>query len=435
MGLELAGVSCTSAEACIAVGSYLNRIGMSTELAERWTGGIWRIQRLPRPSGATATALNGAWCTSASICTSVGSFRTGAGAELTLAHRWNGKAWTIVRTPNPVFSTGSSTLESVSCTSEQACTAVGSYDNAAGRQVPLAERWNGTGWRLQQTPTPAGATAGSLSGVSCADATTCVAVGTYSTGSGAGTALVEAWNGSAWMIQSIPNSSVAALNDVSCPSSMACVAVGGWTAAVWSGTAWAIGNAAPPNPQPFGGLVGVSCTSLTSCTSVGSNGGSTLAEAWNGISWIVETTANVAVFPQGGSWLDGGSCASSMACTAVGGWSAYHQGGLVAERWDGVSWVPQSPGPEINASPGQLNRVSCPSATACVAVGQLQGASVADAWDGTTWTIQYPPSPVTGSTTTLNGVSCISPTTCTAVGSYAPGPSTAMTTQLIEREP
>jgi hypothetical protein len=44
-------------------------------------------------------------------------------------------------------------------------------------EVTLAERWNGRRWSIERTPNPAGAKASELEAVSCAPATTCTAVG------------------------------------------------------------------------------------------------------------------------------------------------------------------------------------------------------------------------------------------------------------------
>jgi hypothetical protein len=435
-GIDIDSVSCPSARTCIAVGSSGNGTGTNASLAERWNGAGWRILRAPHPAQSATTALSGVWCTSASVCTAVGRASFENDDHLTFAQRWNGHSWAVVRTPNPVFDTGSSTLNGVSCTSAKACIAVGSYDNTAGRRVPLAERWNGTVWEQQQAPMSVGASTGELNGVSCAGATDCIAVGSYTIGSGASAALVEDWNGNTWRLQSFPSSSAAALSDVSCPSKTACAAVGGWTAAFWNGTTWTISNPLPPKPARYEGLAGVSCTSATSCTAVGSNPPSTLAEAWDGTRWSVQDTPDMIVGLEGGSWLDGVSCGSSTACVAVGGWGEYHVAGLLAEVWDGAGWALQSSLPSqpfiVSA---QLNRVSCPAATACVSVGQLAYQPVAAAWDGTTWTIQHPPAPSAASVTTLNAVSCTSTTACTAVGSSRRSPYTMMTTQLIEHDP
>ncbi len=46
----------------------------------------------------------------------------------------------------------------------------------------LAEGWDGTKWAVQTTPNPTGASGDSdLSGISCASATACMAVGAYPT--------------------------------------------------------------------------------------------------------------------------------------------------------------------------------------------------------------------------------------------------------------
>jgi hypothetical protein len=81
----------------------------------------------------------------------------------------------------------------------------------------------------------------------------------------------------------------------------------------------------------------VSCTSATACTAAGfySNATTTvtLAERWNGTTWSIQTTPN----PTGGSGstLDGVSCASAKACTAVGGYNNGTTGVTLAERWNG----------------------------------------------------------------------------------------------------
>jgi hypothetical protein len=51
--------------------------------------------------------------------------------------------WSVQRTPDPKGAK-TSTLSSVSCARSNACTAVG----VTGRG-PLAERWNGTSWKIQ----------------------------------------------------------------------------------------------------------------------------------------------------------------------------------------------------------------------------------------------------------------------------------------------
>ncbi len=140
---QQSAVSCPSVTACAAVGHYFSTTGIEVTLAERWNGTSWAIQISPNPSGAAGSGLDGVSCTSATACTAVGSYTGATGATRTLAERWNGATWAIQSTPNPIAATSSS-LSSVSCTSNTSCTAVGYFQNSAGTFLTLAERWNGT---------------------------------------------------------------------------------------------------------------------------------------------------------------------------------------------------------------------------------------------------------------------------------------------------
>ncbi len=161
----LAGVSCTSATACIAVGS-------GQTLADRWDGTTWTP--LTTPSPGQYANLSGVSCTSATACTAVGGYYNGTN-NVTLAERWDGTSWTVQPTPSPG---ANDNLTSVSCTSATACTAVG-HENNAGIQVTLAERWDGTSWTIQPTPSLSPNPYNTLLGVSCTSATACVAVGQH----------------------------------------------------------------------------------------------------------------------------------------------------------------------------------------------------------------------------------------------------------------
>jgi hypothetical protein len=134
----------------------------------------WSIQRTPNPAGAKHSVLSGVSCVSRKACTAVGYFTNRAGAGVTLAERWNGTGWAIQRTPNPAGAT-SSLLFAVSCASTTACTAVGSVTNRFAITVPLAERWDGTSWSIQPTPNLTRANGRGVSylgGVSCAGSST-----------------------------------------------------------------------------------------------------------------------------------------------------------------------------------------------------------------------------------------------------------------------
>jgi hypothetical protein len=222
----LGGVSCTSASACTAVGYYYNGTTNLT-LAEHWNGTKWLLQHTPNPTGATNSDLGDVSCTSASACTAVGSYY-GATSKVMLAEGWNGTKWSLQPTPDPTGATDSS-LNGVSCTLASACIAVGYYYSGT-TDMTLAERWNGTKWSLQPTPNPTGASNSILGGVSCISASACTAVG-YSPNydATANVTLAERWNGTKWYLQPTPNptgTTNSTLGGVSCSSAHACAAVG-----------------------------------------------------------------------------------------------------------------------------------------------------------------------------------------------------------------
>ena len=66
------------------------------------------------------------------------------------------QAWQLQKSPNATVPGGQ--LASVSCSSADTCTAVGTNLAATGLNVTLAERWNGTSWQAQHTPKLAGNT-------------------------------------------------------------------------------------------------------------------------------------------------------------------------------------------------------------------------------------------------------------------------------------
>jgi hypothetical protein len=434
-GSFLLGVSCASASVCTAVGGIRDVPDFLT-LAERWNGTKWVLQEIP--NATPYDSLSAVSCPSASVCTAVGSSSTNNGKTGTVAERWNGTKWAVQSTPNP---DRDSSLSAVSCTSGTACTAVGTADRTS---AALAERWNGTKWAVQTT-TASPADADFLLGVSCTSGTACIAVGYGDGGQGytpSGT-LAEAWNGTTWADQPTPHHGQSvSLNAVSCASATACTAVGtdqtgtGVTLAeAWNGVHWAL----QPSPNPLGAeassLAGISCGSTSACAAVGTAndhvdglGGGTLAEQWNGNSWVIEPAPKIPGAITGylsRSELSAVSCTSAGACTAVGHYGAGSGLGYLAglaERWNGTAWAVQPLPTSGEFSP--LSGVSCPSATSCTAVGIFFKSKVpykvlAERWNGTKWTTQTTPNPA--GDVSMGGVSCTSATACTLVGSYESG--------------
>ncbi len=374
------------------------------------------IERTSKTNGAKDTTLSAVSCTSAKACTAVGNnFLVSIIKYVTFAEAWHGKTWAIQVTPNPPRSDSQlNGLQAVSCTAASACTAVGSYANRTNG-LTLAEFGNGKTWAIEATPNPKGAEFSGLYGVSCSSAKVCTAVGYDETRAGKDLALAEAWNGKRWAIEATPVPSGAKLSDligVSCTSPTACAAVGGYTDSAgsprtlgegWNGKKWAIDRTANPNGARSSQLHAVSCTSATACTAVGNFYNSVgtaraLGEIWNGKKWSIERIPN----PNGGEILielSGVSCRSAKACTAVGNyWPTAYTEVTLAEIWNGKNWsMERTPNPS-HAVNSDLYGVSCTSATTCTAVGNYgtitdRTLTLGEAWNGKTWAIERTSNP------------------------------------------
>jgi len=347
------------------------------------TGTSWSIDPSANPAGANF--LGGVSCTSPSTCMAVGDTVNGSISQ-TLAEAWNGTSWSVVPTLNRSVQ---NSFGGVSCTGPTACTAVGSSSNGNQNSIQtLIETWNGSAWTIVPSPNPQGASASSLSSVSCTSAAFCTAVGSTS-GSGGVNTLVESWNGTAWAL--VPSPSVNSANNQ---------------------------------------LLGVSCSGPQACIAVGSTysfptGTRTLVESWNGSSWTVAASPN----PSGSqiSQLEGVSCTGPTACTAVGHTNTGQSSLTLVESWDGSTWtiVPSPNQPGVGSPPtfaSELTGVSCTGPTACTAVGESYESpatqNLVETWNGATWTIV--PSPSTSATqfNSLYGVSCTGPEGCVATGYY-----------------
>ena len=429
-GSTFAGVSCPSTIACTAVGSYTDGSGGPFTLAERWSGSSWAVQSSPNP-GTYSNALLGVSCPpSTGHCTAVGFSYNSSGGQPALAEGWNGSQWTVQSSSNvPVG------LTAVACVAAAICTATGSYgDTSANRGVGLAAAWDGSTWTVQSTPESRGIMPSQLSAIACSATTACSAVGSYRNASGRQVSLAERWNGSSWSTQSTSDAG-SQLNSVSCPATTICTAVGGGIVDVllaerWNGKSWTVQSTPDPSAYHGSALNGVSCPPGSGhCIAVGwyvnSNGQQiTLAETWNGSVWAVQPTPN----PSGSSRITGlnaVSCSSTSACTAVGSVEVDNSGTYLtlAERWNGSAWAVQSTPNPSAAQSSVLTGVSCASATACTAVGYYinsagRWVSLAERWNGSAWTTQSTPNLSGAQATALSAVSCPSTTLCTAVGDY-----------------
>jgi hypothetical protein len=333
----LGRVSCSSSTAWTAVGEYVTAGDEVYAFAERWNGTAWSVQSTPSPAGAEESYLQGVSCTSSTACTATGGYYNSEGKLVSLAESWNGTEWKIQTVPSP-SGAKSSVLHVVSCKSSTECTAVGRYENSEGIYLALAERWNGTEWKVQTVPNPTGTKESLFKGVSCTSSTACTADGWYVNSSGATVTLAESWNGTEWKVQTTPNETGATsskLSGISCTSSTACEANGWYVASEghewalaesWNGTEWKVQTVPKPTEAEDSILSGVSCFSSTDCTASGTYenlNDHTLAEHWNGTEWKVQTTLNVTEEFEGlkatqPTILEGVSCPTATICVTTG---------------------------------------------------------------------------------------------------------------------
>jgi hypothetical protein len=235
----LAAVSCANARSCVAVGAhFFNKCtyGLGQTLTEVWDGTRWRLVPSPNPVTSSCHAfaiLQGVSCPRPDACVAVGYMRDRGGTSGTVTETWDGHAWTLVPSPNPpgvMTDYRYPPLTAVSCATPKSCVAVGElHDEGNGTHQTLIEHWDGRAWTIVPSPNPSTFRRPSnvLSAVSCATPTSCSAVGSYEGDDGFAKTLVEVWDGTAWTVRPSPTPGIGgSLSGVSCPTPASCVAVG-----------------------------------------------------------------------------------------------------------------------------------------------------------------------------------------------------------------
>jgi outer membrane protein OmpA-like peptidoglycan-associated protein len=426
-GNSFDAVTCVSATRCVAVGQLGVAAG-GVALIDVESAGAWSYRRAPMPSDASTTSPNGVLdavsCASASGCVAVGSYaNTVAGStdQQALIDVGTGGAWATVAVPLPAgaSSTPQNSLDSVSCSSVGNCTAVGTYESAAGNQRALLVVETAGTWAAVVAALPVDADAAhpddALDAVTCTTAIDCVAVGSY--------------------VSTSPSST--------CPSKdclqalMDVEAAGTWAAVV---------APLPPNatgsPQNGNSLAAVTCTSTANCVAVGSyvdtaGGSEPLLDAEASGSW----TAVVAPLPGDASAtpntdsLTAVTCVSQGNCVAVGQYDSKLEDpeGLIETETTGTWAAATAPVPgdaDVALPDVLLTSVSCSTLTSCVAVGSyeippirnLSPDALLDAEVDGVWvagTVDLPGDASTAQPySDLAGVTCVAPWSCVAVGLY-----------------
>ncbi|GAC1583062.1 MAG: hypothetical protein NVS3B24_21550 [Candidatus Dormibacteria bacterium] len=407
-------------------------------LLEHWDGFAWSIQDSPNPDNAAGVFISGVTCVASADCWAVGYYLPrGVSSFQTLAEHWDGRSWSIVKSDNTDAS-HTNALFSITCTDSTNCWAVGARTDARGTFQTLAERWDGTVWKLVSSPN-VGTGANLLLSVTCISSSDCRSVG-YSTGSSADQALIEAFDGTSWI--TVPSPAAAQGSDhlrgVTCVSASNCWAVGDAVSGVsttaliehWDGLAWSV-VASPDTGASTGNyLFAVTCAATSDCWAAGTRGAvgpragtvDTLVEHWDGRAWTVTPSPNPA--PGANSFMFAVRCTASARCWAVGtSYSSRTPNHTLVERWDGSQWTLVSSPNTYSSEHSLLFGVSCPGSTDCWTVGYGYNGSafqtLTERWQGRGWEIVASPNLSSTDNNELQAVACPSASSCWAVGSTA----------------
>lgn len=302
-------------------------------------------------------------------------------------------------------SVGAGGLNGVSCATATTCIAVGA--NAAGAPVIAATADAGAHWSAQEAPGRAGA----LEAVNCPTTSHCVA-------GGATTLLTTTDGGSTWSFAPTPPSTT--ILGLACPGATVCLAVGlaptvagpeegvlvrsGDGGATWSSISL---------PYDTAGLDDVACPTATRCIAAGAT---LLVSSDAGRTWSHRYVLTGTV-P-----LRSLTCPTATHCVALGanplGVVQRTVSGLELATSDaGTTWSKVS----LPAGSGGVDQVACPTTARCIAAGaRTQGAaplSVVTSTDGgATWTAGTPPG-----IGDVAGLSCPTQNACVLVGRSGAG--------------
>lgn len=328
---ELNGVSCVAAGQCQAVGEGYTTVGVP--VSDTLGGGSWTPTSPALESDSVV--LNADSCVTANWCMSVGYEQDSNDAWHLIAAVQDDGNWTVnAALERTAYAyPGSAELEGVSCTSETFCVAVGYEDSSAYSYYDLAvvEVFNGTSW------SPVSLTGGDLtegdaelSAVSCADASDCVAVGSFYDES-----LIATDTDGTWTVtdefDNAEYESESGMTGVSCPVAGQCEVVG-WYEDPYYGDIWALAGSlddgswspdywdATPAAYDytFAELSSVSCTAVGACVAGGTvvdEGEYGLVETFSDGTW---TPAIIQAPGDQWTWITSVSCSLDAACQAVG---------------------------------------------------------------------------------------------------------------------
>jgi hypothetical protein len=311
-----------------------------------------------------------------------------SGAHRTLMEHWNGSAWSVIPSPNP--GKGGDFLAGISVVNAHLAWAVGQYqNNPIDDEQALIEQWNGKAWSVVPSPNTGGPVK-FLFGVAAVDATTAWAVG-FDTAQDSSIAhtLIEQWNGQVWTVVPSPNSGTGSnvLYGIAASSANDAWAVGddkvSATGVVdtliehWDGRSWSV-VPSPNLPNGNSILAGITTVDANTAWAVGYAADSattlsqTLVERWNGQSWSLMPSPNPGMQD---NELYGIHALNARNIWSVGNYQD-DAGNLqsLIERWDGKAWSVE-PSPNPGSTGNSLDGITVIDAQHIWAVGEYRSGA------------------------------------------------------------
>lgn len=243
------------------------------------------VSGIPATPASGYSAVTGISCPAAGHCVAMASTYEDNRAVLL---EQSGAQWTASTVPLPAGAAWGNEralqLSQLACTSIGVCSAVGAYATTRGAEQAMVLSLSAGDWSVAAAPLPTKAGGSDLTGLSCASATYCVAVGWYQTSIASLTPMALTGSPTAFVAETValPGALAddsAALLDVGCPAVSDCVAsgevenpnIGSTRSFLWSESGDSVPTVAlTPYPEGFGGTDGtlldaVSCISSSEC--------------------------------------------------------------------------------------------------------------------------------------------------------------------------
>jgi len=394
---EVNDVSCASATFCATGGSYRDSSGSYQAFVSTFNGTSWRDQEVVAALNVGGQAVvDGINCTSSTFCVAGGVYKISTTSVQSFVSTFNGTSWTDERVGNGLSPVGVSGIVAVSCASSTYCVAGGEFLDAGGNLQPYISIFNGTSWADQAVAAQLNVDGqGVVDTASCPTTTFCVVGGNYTDGSGNLQAFVSTVSGSTVVNVPLAGSfnfgGQASIDEVSCASATFCAASGYYTdsannfqafVSTFNGSTWNDREiVASLNSGGNGEANAISCPTTTFCATGGQyadgNGkNQAFVSTFNGSTWTDQKL---------GSTLNAGgdanilevSCASATFCIATGRYkdSSGNVQAMVS-IYNGSFWADQQALGGLNTGgAADLDSVSCPTVSFCVASGYAESAT------------------------------------------------------------